>query len=247
MTVMASKRFYVGNLFPDVQESDLEKLFKTFGPVNNVEIKKKSDIDGKLLTTFAFVQVQIADESDVSKCIQKFSNLKWKKHLIKVQQAQESFLTRLQREREEVFKPATEPSTASENVPKYDPISFLQTGTRVNNTKKRFDQDDDREEKEGSFTQKQDFSRSNHKDLKFATVSFLDKQEEEDQFRSNNLEFKKSAKVYHSSSEEEEDDVPTKSKRSKYDVLSKLESFNRYVSTCMYSIHFPSNRFKRSK
>ena len=85
MTVMASKRFYVGNLFPDVQESDLEKLFKTFGPVNNVEIKKKSDIDGKLLTTFAFVQVQIADESDVSKCIQKFNNLKWKKHLIKVQ------------------------------------------------------------------------------------------------------------------------------------------------------------------
>lgn len=62
--------------------------------------------------------------------------------------------------------------------------------------------------------------------MKFATVSFLDKQEEEDQFRSNNLEFKKSAKVYHSSSEEEEDDVPTKSKRSKYDVLAKLESFN---------------------
>ena len=72
--------------------------------MNNVEIKKKTDIDGKVLTTFAFVQVQIADESDVSKCIQKFNNLKWKKHLIKVQQAQESFLSHLQREREEVFK-----------------------------------------------------------------------------------------------------------------------------------------------
>ena len=238
MTVMASKRFYVGNLFPDVQESDLEKLFKTFGPVNNVEIKKKSDIDGKLLTTFAFVQVQIADESDVSKCIQKFNNLKWKKHLIKVQQAQESFLSRLQREREEVFKPKEQPATEN-NVPKYDPISLLQSGSSVKNSKKRFehsdsDQDVDdlpREEDRRPLSQKKaaDFSRSkNRTDLKLATVSFLDKEEEEDQIRSNNLEFKKSAKVYHSSSEEEEDEIEVKkSKRSKYDVLAKLESFNR--------------------
>ena len=253
MTIMASKRFYVGNLFPDVKESDLEKLFKTFGPVNNVEIKTKSDIDGKVLTTFAFVQVQIADESDVSKCIQQFNNLKWKKHLIKVQQAQESFLTRLQKEREEVFKPSKEPTATENVVPKYDPISLLQSGSSVNNTKKRFehsdsDQDADREEEEGLFSKKKNFSRStltagqvsklvvvksnktllNHKDLKLATVSFLG--EEEDQIRENNLEFKKSAKVYHSSSEEEDDEIePKKSKRSKYDVVAKLESFNRYV------------------
>ena len=112
---------------------------------------------------------------------------------------------------------------------------MLQSGSSVNNTKKRFehsdsDQDDDRprEEDRRPLSQKKAEFSKNRKDLKLATVSFLDKEEEEGQIRSNNLEFKKSAKVYHSSSEEEEDEIEVKkSKRSKYDVLAKLESFNR--------------------
>ena len=125
MTIaMASKRLYVGNLFPDVQDADLTKLFGKFGTVDKVEIKKKTDVDGKVMTTFAFVTLQISDE-DISKCIQQNNNLKWKKHMIKVQQAQESFLSRLQRERDQAskFENVTEQKT-----PKYDPpVSKLQS------------------------------------------------------------------------------------------------------------------------
>ena len=101
---MESKRFYVGNLFPDVGQDDLDKLFSKYGQVDKVEIKTKTDIDGKVMTTFAFVTVNNMADGTVADCIKQYNNLKWKKHTIKVQQAQESFLTRLQREREEAAR-----------------------------------------------------------------------------------------------------------------------------------------------
>ena len=47
----APKRFYVGNLFNDVSERDLKKLFVKYGSVANVEIKNKEDIDGNKIAT----------------------------------------------------------------------------------------------------------------------------------------------------------------------------------------------------
>ena len=98
-----SKRFYVGNLFHDVSESDLSKLFSKHGQVQNVEIKNKRDIDGNNIATFAFVTLEMKNQSEnaASLCIREYNNLKWKKNLIKVQIAQESFLQRLQKERQE--------------------------------------------------------------------------------------------------------------------------------------------------
>lgn len=95
-----NKRLFVGNLFPDVASKDLEKLFGRFGSVTNVEIKNKTDIDGKIISTFAFINANMTEES-LPKCIQTLNGLKWKKQNLKVQAAQESFMQRLQRERQE--------------------------------------------------------------------------------------------------------------------------------------------------
>ena len=105
MTIMSSRRFYVGNLSTEIKDSDITKLFGKFGTVDKIEIKNKSDVDGKVLTTFAFVSFNEISEDNVAKCIQRLNNSLWKKQTIKVQQAQESFLSRLQKEREEAAKP----------------------------------------------------------------------------------------------------------------------------------------------
>ena len=106
MTVMASpaapkpsslgsekKRFFVGNLFPDANQSDLEKLFSKFGSVVDVEIKNKKDPDGNVLTTFAFVNCSGIAESRVQQCIRECNGLKWKGKVVKVRARIE--LTRL--------------------------------------------------------------------------------------------------------------------------------------------------------
>ena len=64
------KRLFVGNLFPDVSQSDLEKLFAKFGKVRDCEIKTKKDIDGKVVSTFAFVNANFFDASKLPACIQ---------------------------------------------------------------------------------------------------------------------------------------------------------------------------------
>ena len=111
------KRFFVGNLFPDVGGDDLAKLFGRFGSVAS-EIKNKTDIDGKVVSTFAFVTVTGgAEASDV---IREYNGLKWKKHSIKVQVAQESFMQRLARERQEKVK-----NFSTENDPSYDPMAMM--------------------------------------------------------------------------------------------------------------------------
>ena len=217
MTIaMASKRLYIGNLFPDVQDADLTKLFGKFGTVDKVEIKKKTDVDGKVMTTFAFVTLQISDD-DISKCIQQNNNLKWKKHMIKVQQAQESFLSRLQRERDQASKLE---NVAEQKTLKYDPpISTLQTNNA--NKRKTFNESD---EELDEIASKPPPVKQAKKSLN-STISFDD--EGSDGTQGNRLEFRKQSRVYHSSSEDEDDyEKPGKVKKSNSNVLAKLESFN---------------------
>ena len=78
------KRFYVGNL-PDVSEIELNKLFGKYGKVVQSEVKTKKDIDGKVANTFGFVTLKLSHEGKASEVIRECSNLKWKKHAIKVQ------------------------------------------------------------------------------------------------------------------------------------------------------------------
>jgi len=102
------KRLFVGNLFPAVTEQDLLDRFAKFGTVSKVEIKTKKDIDGKVIDTFAFIDLGVSD-GGLSKCISSLGNTKWKGNMVKIQQARESFMERLARERrEKEAKPSTE-------------------------------------------------------------------------------------------------------------------------------------------
>ncbi len=95
-----AKRFYVGNLVADISEADLRSLFDRFGSVSSVDIKNKRDIDGNVTATFAFVKLDELSDNDVTNVIKQCNHLKWKKQIIRVQLAQESFMDRLQKERE---------------------------------------------------------------------------------------------------------------------------------------------------
>ena len=107
--VMAeSKRFYVGNLTSDISESELRGLFDRFGEVEAIDVKHKKDIDGKVTATFSFVKIAGLSESEVTNIIKQCNHLKWKKQIIRVQLAQESFMERLQKERQSNKVPTSE-------------------------------------------------------------------------------------------------------------------------------------------
>jgi len=107
---MESKRVFVGNLFPDVKQEDLMQRFSKFGSVSKVEIKNKKDIDGNITQTFAFIDMGLT-ESGLSQCINTLANKKWNGYQMTVQQARESFMERLARERNEKEKKARAPLT----------------------------------------------------------------------------------------------------------------------------------------
>lgn len=108
-----AKRFYVGNLCSDTGESDLRSLFDRFGSVDSVDVKNKRDIDGKVTATFAFVKINELADADATNVIKQCNHLKWKKQIIRVQLAQESFMDRLQKERE---------SNKTDNRPQQRPV-----------------------------------------------------------------------------------------------------------------------------
>jgi len=119
-----SKRLYVGNLFPEVTSDQLKERFERYGAVESAEVKHKTDIDGKPIQTFAFVNI-VASAASISQCINAISKSKWKGYDVKVQQAKESFMSRLQKERQNKEnwsqKPAPKPSDS------YDPIAMFKT------------------------------------------------------------------------------------------------------------------------
>lgn len=248
MIMAFSKRFYVGNLFAEVQEADLEKLFGKFGHVDKVEIKTKTDVDGKVMTTFAFVTVsEMASEDEVARCIKEYNNLKWKKQVIKVQQAQESFLNRLQKEREEAIK------ANFEKAKDYNPLALVKKAAEQTNKRFYRDSSDEEEETVKRPALKPTFGQNNKppqinkfsmeaiksgksskKADEKASVSFLDEDKATDDQESggNKLEFEQKRKrVYHSSSEDEDFEEHKRSKKAlmakkSSDVLAQLESFN---------------------
>ena len=132
---MGTKRLFVGNLFADVAEKDLKKLLGEHGTLTSADIKYRRDVDGKVASTFAFVEM--ADMSDVGlrKCIQKCNGLTWKQHKIKVQQAEESFLQRLARERREAQE--KEKTTTPEKKEK--PADILVKPAKHDSFKSKFD------------------------------------------------------------------------------------------------------------
>ena len=200
-----AKRFYVGNLFHDVSESNLSKLFSKHGKVQNVEIKSKRDIDGNNIATFAFVTLEMKNQSEnaASLCIREYNNLKWKKNIIKVQIAQESFLQRLQKERQESS------SRVQTTTNTYDPLELvkqkkmasLDNSKAETNLIKDASFVDTKNDKGSSFSY---HSNSVSSEIKTGAVDFLTAQDEEVQQNRKKVSLN-SKKVYHSSSDEELD------------------------------------------
>ena len=200
-----SKRFYVGNLFHDVSESNLSKLFSKHGKVQNVEIKSKRDIDGNNIATFAFVTLEMKNQSEnaASLCIREYNNLKWKKNLIKVQIAQESFLQRLQKERQESS------SRIQTTTNTYDPLELVKQKKIANLDNSKAETNlikdasfvDTKNDKGSSFSY---HSNSVSSEIKIGAVDFLTAQDEQVQPNRKKVSLN-AKKVYHSSSEEELD------------------------------------------
>ncbi|XP_046735034.1 nucleolar protein 8 [Diprion similis] len=91
-------RLYLRNLSSSVTKDVIEERFKNYGTVTNVEIKEKANAlgtDGK----FAFVNIVTSDRK-LNDCFQDLKNLTIDGCQIRMEMAKESFLARLQRERE---------------------------------------------------------------------------------------------------------------------------------------------------
>ncbi|QQP57845.1 Uncharacterized protein FKW44_002974 [Caligus rogercresseyi] len=99
---MSSGRLFVGNVRPGATTEDFIRHLSPYGSVKNVEIKDKKDIDERVLSTFAFVDMDVASKSDLEKCVSECSGSAWwNGYKIKIQIAKESFMSRLAKEREQ--------------------------------------------------------------------------------------------------------------------------------------------------
>ena len=183
----------------------MSKLFSKHGNVQNVEIKNKRDIDGNNIATFAFVTLEMKSQNEnaASLCIREYNNLKWKKNVIKVQIAQESFLQRLQKERQESS------SRIQTTINTYDPLELVKqkkVATLDNGmAETSFINDasfvDTKNDKGSSFSY---HSNSVSSEIKSGAVDFLTAQDEPVQQNRKKVSLN-AKKVYHSSSDEELD------------------------------------------
>ena len=203
-----TKRFYVGNLFNDVSDIELRKLFVKYGSVDQVDIKNKQDIDGNNISTYAFVTICMKSSSDnaTSQCIRECNNLKWKKNVIKVQVAQDSFLQRLQKERQESNKSSSTYLGSSMNIinrknsTKNDNVG----SSKIVEANKDIPGSDKMREKTMNNAKITD------RILRNGTVDFPSTEEEHNFLTSNKstaISTLNKRKVYHSSSDEEENTI----------------------------------------
>ncbi|KAG8226508.1 hypothetical protein J437_LFUL006898 [Ladona fulva] len=94
------KRLFLGNLPPKLLKRDVANMLQEFGNVQSVEMKQRTDDDGNVLSSFAFVDIEM-DTEKLYSCFRRFQSESWGDHKIKVEVARESFLDRLKREQEE--------------------------------------------------------------------------------------------------------------------------------------------------
>lgn len=97
-----STRLFVGNLPDNFDEKALRDAFSLYGNVINFDLKTKPGVESDK-KTFAFVTISASNFS-VESCIKHFSNEDFQGHRLYVTRARESFLERLQREREQSQK-----------------------------------------------------------------------------------------------------------------------------------------------
>ena len=52
-----STRIYIGNLSKEVDSADVERRFSPYGGIEKLEVKNKLDIDGNVLSKFAYLNL----------------------------------------------------------------------------------------------------------------------------------------------------------------------------------------------
>ncbi|XP_048742139.2 nucleolar protein 8-like isoform X2 [Ostrea edulis] len=117
--LVSMKRVFIGGLFPEVTEGEIRDRFGRFGEVEDVEIKRKKTDGESLDKTFAYVNLNISEES-LSKCFSVYNKTKWKGSQLKLQLAKEDFLKRLIKERENGF--AVESKVKPKKGMHHDPL-----------------------------------------------------------------------------------------------------------------------------
>ncbi|XP_077132712.1 nucleolar protein 8 [Ranitomeya variabilis] len=93
------RRLYVGGLGPSVTDDELSERFGRFGKVGEVDIIYRKDDQGNPVRTFAYMNINISD-TDLKKCLSLLNKTKWKGGLLQIEMAKESFLHKLEQERQ---------------------------------------------------------------------------------------------------------------------------------------------------
>ncbi|XP_032519676.2 nucleolar protein 8 [Danaus plexippus] len=95
----SATRLFVSNLPENIDNNSLKDIFSSYGEVTNFDLKSKPGVENDK-KTFAFVTIS-ASNYNVESCIKFFSDNDFQGHKLYVTRARESFLERLQREREQ--------------------------------------------------------------------------------------------------------------------------------------------------
>ncbi|CAG9563942.1 unnamed protein product [Danaus chrysippus] len=109
----SATRLFVSNLPENIDNNSLKDIFSSYGEVTNFDLKSKPGVENDK-KTFAFVTIS-ASNYNVESCIKYFSNNDFQGHKLYVTRARESFLERLQREREQAQNKTSENEPTKEN------------------------------------------------------------------------------------------------------------------------------------
>ncbi|XP_071445260.1 probable RNA-binding protein CG14230 [Hetaerina americana] len=126
---LSKKRLFVGNLPSKTSQADVTKKLSRFGNVQSVEMKQRSDSEGNVLSSFAFVDIE-TNATDLGSCFQYFKNELWHNQKVYVQLAKESFLERLKREQMSEKQKLQKEQGSPENVLK-PPVNELRNEGRT--------------------------------------------------------------------------------------------------------------------
>ncbi|KAJ2889040.1 hypothetical protein FB639_000207 [Coemansia asiatica] len=107
LETVLEKRIYIGGFRQPVTENDLRSRFTPFGQVDSVELPTTADT--KESRGFGYVSIKITP-SQWQRCTSIYGGTKWKGGMLRIEEAKETYLVRLERERKEMIEAAGHPS-----------------------------------------------------------------------------------------------------------------------------------------
>nr|XP_034835705.1 probable RNA-binding protein CG14230 [Maniola hyperantus] len=131
-------RLFVSNLPDNFNEQALKDAFSSYGEITNFDLKCKPGLETDNKKRFAFISL-IASNFNVESCIKHFSNEDFQGNRLYVTRARESFLERLQREREQL-KNKDDEKFMNQEV--HLPIKKNNNGEHHNTHKRKFNDED---------------------------------------------------------------------------------------------------------